>query len=200
MIVAILVAEAAFWSFLLGGLALRYLVKARRVSSLVLAAVPLVDLVLIVLIASDAARGAEPTQAHALATMYLGITVAFGHPIIRRTDAWFRYRFAGGPKPIKPPKGSTAEVRALWQEWFRLVVAVFIAATCLLGMIALEGWHLPESAADAADHPYWAALLLMAFIVAVWFLAGPAFAGRGDRAPEPHSKTYERSNHAPTRR
>jgi hypothetical protein len=200
VIVAILVAEAAFWIFLLGGLALRYLMKARRLSTVALAAVPLVDVVLVVLIASDAAQGAEPTQAHALATIYLGVTVAFGHPIIRRTDAWFRYRFVGGPKPIKPPKGSTAEVRALWREWLRVVVSALIAAACLLGMIALEGGHLPRSIADVADHPYWAALMLIAFIVAVWFLAGPAFAGRGRPAPVSHPTSNEPSEHARARR
>ena len=36
MIAAIVAAEVAFWVFLLGGLALRYLVRARRLSTVVL--------------------------------------------------------------------------------------------------------------------------------------------------------------------
>lgn len=200
MIVAILAAEAAFWTFLLGGLALRYLAKARRLSTLVLTAVPLIDLALLALIAVDTARGAEPTQAHAFATMYLGVTVAFGHPIIRRTDAWFRFRFAGGPKPVKPPKGSTEQVRALWLEWFRLVVAALIAAGCLLGMIAIEGGQVPIDVDEAATHPYWATLILLAIIVIVWFLAGPAFAGRGKDVSRLDPPPNERSGHDAVRR
>ncbi|NDK91501.1 hypothetical protein GYA93_18235 [Gordonia desulfuricans] len=180
MIAAIIVAEIAFWVLLLAGLALRYVARARRLSTLVLAAVPVVDLALLVLVAVDVTRGAPPTRPHAFAALYLGITVAFGHHIIQRTDAWFRYRFAGGPKPLKAPKGSTAEVHAIWREWFRVVLAAALGASCLLIMIALEGWHTPASVDDAATHPYWATLLLLPIITAVWFLAGPAFAGRGD--------------------
>jgi hypothetical protein len=180
VIAAIIAAEVTFWALLLGGLALRYLVRVRRLSSVVLAAVPLVDLALVVLVAIDVLRGAEPTQAHALAAMYLGISVAFGPPIIRRADAWFRYRFADGPRPSKPPRGSSAAARALWREWIRLVFGALIAGACLLAMIVLEGRHVPTSLEEAATSPYWAGLLLLAMITFVWFLAGPAFAGRGD--------------------
>lgn len=180
MIAAIIATEVAFWVLLLGGLALRYLSRVRSLSTVVLAAVPLVDLVLLILVGVDVMRGAEPTRPHAFAALYLGITVAFGHHIVQRTDAWFRYRFAGGPRPSKPPKGSTAEVRALWNEWFRVLLAAAIGAACLLVMIALEGWHVPAGVDAAATHPYWATILLLPNIIVIWFLAGPAFAGRGD--------------------
>ncbi|WP_116114031.1 hypothetical protein [Austwickia chelonae] len=180
MIAAIVSAEVMFWVLLFGGLGLRYLLRAHRLSTLVLAGVPLVDLALLVLVAIDVMRGAEPTRPHAFAALYLGVTIAFGHHIIQATDAWFRYRFADGPKPFKPPKGSTAEVRAIWHEWLRVVLAAAIGAVCLLVMIALEGWHVPTSIDSATQHPYWATLLLLPTITAGWFLAGPAFAGRGD--------------------
>lgn len=189
MIAAIIAAEVAFWVLLLAGLALRYLVRAWRLSTLVLACVPLVDLALLVLVAVDVMRGTPPTRSHAFAALYLGITVAFGHHIIQRTDAWFRYRYAGGSKPLKAPKGSREEVRAIWGEWFRIVLAAAIGATCLLVMIALEGWHIPASTDAAATHPYWATLLLLPIITAVWFLAGPAFAGRGDPTRDRQSAT-----------
>jgi hypothetical protein len=182
VIAAIVAAEVAFWVILLGGLALRYLVRARRLSTIVLLGVPLVDVALLVLVAVDVASGAQPTQPHAFAALYLGITVAFGHSIIRRVDAWFRHRFAGGPKPEKPPKGSTAEVRAIWAEWLRVVLAAAIGAACLLAMVAIEGWRVPAGVDAAAEHPYWATLLLLPIVTVVWFLAGPAFAGRGDPA------------------
>ncbi|GAB3714948.1 hypothetical protein [Mariniluteicoccus flavus] len=124
-------------------------------------------------------RGAEPTRPHAFAALYLGITVAFGRHIIDRTDARFHHRFAHGPKPLKAPKGSTAEVREIWQDWLRVLLAAAIGAVCLLIMIALAGWRVPTSIDDAATHPYWDTMLLLPLITGVWFLAGPAFAGAG---------------------
>lgn len=173
MIVAIAAAEVAFWILLGGGLALRYLARARRISTVVLLAVPLVDLALVGLVAVDVLRGAAPRADHGLAVMYLGVTVAFGHPIVRWADSWFAYRFAGGPRPRKPAKGSAAYVRATWQEWLRVLAAAAIAAACLLLMIAFAGWRVPTSIDDAATHPYWSTVLLVGLVTIVWFIAGP---------------------------
>jgi len=186
MITAIIGAEIAFWVLLFGGLALRYLASAGHLSSVVLAGVPLVDLSLVILVAVDVVGGAEPTGAHALAAVCLGFTVAFGHAIIGRMDAWFRYRFAGGLKPGKPVEGSTEYVRSFWVEWFRLLLAACIAAVCLLAMIALDGWHVPSSIDDAWDHPYWAALVILAIVSVAWFIFGPASVKKDATSQESH--------------
>ncbi|MGK4064621.1 hypothetical protein AB0Y14_00945 [Rothia sp. HC945] len=182
MIIAIVGAEIAFWVLLLGGLAVRYLLNARRASSVILASVPLVDLALVILVTTDLLRGAQPTHAHALAAVYLGVTVAFGHQIIGRVDAWFRYRFANGPKPLKPPKGSTSEVKAIWGEWLRVLLAAVIAAVCLFIMIIIDGGTIPHSIDSISKHPYWGILHTIGVVTGIWFLAGPAFAGSGDPA------------------
>lgn len=180
MLGAIVAAEAAFWLFLLGGLAVRYIVKLQRASSVLLTCVPLVDVVLIVLVTMDLAGGADPGRVHALAAMYLGFTVAFGPATISWADAWFRYRFADGPRPRKPPKGSRRSVRAQWREWLRVVLAAAIAAVGMTVMIIAEGSPLPSSFVAVASHPIWASLQTLGLVVVIWFLAGPAFAGRGD--------------------
>ncbi|WP_166973339.1 hypothetical protein [Brevibacterium atlanticum] len=197
MIIAIIGAEIAFWVLLLGGLATRYLLGARRVSSVILACVPLIDLALVVLVSVDLLRGAEPTHAHALAAVYLGLTVAFGHQIIGRVDVWFRYRFANGPKPVKPPEGSTEEVKAIWAEWLRVLLAAAIAAVCLVIMIAVDGGAIPESISTISKHPYWGILHTIGIVTGIWFLAGPAFAGTGDPAldrPENRKTEVQRSD------
>lgn len=185
MIVAIVVAEVLFWVFLLGGLALRYILRARRASTVVLAAVPLVDVALLVFVTIDIADGAAPSQPHALAALYLGFTVAFGHSVVRWADVRFRHRFAGGPAPTKPQQGSPAAVRALWIEWVRVLLAAVIAVVGLLAMIMADGGGLPSSIEAAAEMPYWATIMLLGVVVAVWFLAGPAFAGRGREPQRP---------------
>lgn len=179
MIAVIFAAEAAFWVFLVAGLAVRYLARQEQLSIWLLRCVPLVDVVLVALVAVDLARGAEPSRAHALAAVYLGFTVAFGHATISWADAWFRYRFSGGPRPNKPAKGSRQEVLALWREWLRVLLGSAIACGLLLVMLAIEGSIVPRSAEEAGQHPYWSTMSLLGIVTAIWFLAGPAFAGRG---------------------
>ena len=181
MITAIISAEIAFWILVLAGFSLRYIVRASRLSTFVLALVPFVDFVLIALVSVDLALGGEPTRSHAFAALYLGITLAFGKPLIRWADGWFRYRFDGGPKPTKPAKGSRAEVKALWAEWFRLLCGFLIATSCILAMLAFEGWWIPSSFGEASEDPFWSTVLLMGVVSVVWFLAGPGFAGAGRR-------------------
>lgn len=179
MIVAIVAAEVAFWVVVVTGLALRYLARAPRAGGVVLAAVPLVDLALVVFVAVDVAHGAPPTVGHALAAVYLGATLAFGRPLVHAADVRFAHRFAGGPAPVRPAKGSRAAVRALWVEWARVVVAAVIAAVGLGVLLLVEGHGLPRDLDEAGAHPYWGTLLLLASVTGIWFLAGPAFAGRG---------------------
>ncbi|WP_299049934.1 hypothetical protein [uncultured Nocardioides sp.] len=185
MIAAIVAAEVAFWVFLLGGLTARYVLRLRRPSSVLLVCVPLVDVVLLLVVGVDVARGAEPTRAHALAAVYLGFTVAFGHSVVRWADVRFAHRFADGPAPSSPSKGSPAAVRALWVEWSRVVVASVLACGALLAMVAAGGEPVPTTLDEASTHPYWSTMLLLGLVTAIWFLAGPAFAGRGKAVPSP---------------
>jgi hypothetical protein len=182
VIAAIVAAEVAFWVVLISGLVARYVARRERLSRVLLLCVPGVDLLLVTFVGIDIARGAEPSRGHALAAVYLGVTVAFGHAIITWADARFRHRFAGGPRPQKPPKGSRQEARAVWREWLRLVLAVGIASALLLVMIALEGEGAPSSTDELGRDPYWGTMATMGVVTAIWFLAGPAFQGRGDPA------------------
>ena len=45
---------------------------------------------------TDPGTGGTPGMTHSLAAAYLGISVAFGPHLVRRADAWFAHRFAGG--------------------------------------------------------------------------------------------------------
>ncbi|MGC5166294.1 hypothetical protein [Luteimicrobium sp. DT211] len=182
ILAGIATSEVAFWVVLALALAARYVLRRDRLSTALLRTLPAIDLALLVFVATDLARHADPTSSHALAASYLGFTVAFGGPLVRWADARFAHRFAGGPRPVKPPKGSATYVRGLWLEWFRALAAAGISVA-ILTLLALGIRHQPVPATldDAAADPLWAHVVLLGIVVVVWFLAGPAFARRTDR-------------------
>jgi hypothetical protein len=186
----ILAAEVAFWVLLIGGLVVRYLVKARRLSTILLLAVPLVDLALLVLTALDVASGVEPNFSHVLATLYLGITVAFGHAIIARADGWFAWRFAGAARPARPPRRGPGQVRRLWVEWFRVVLAWFISSTGI-AMLALVSSTPPPTSVEAVwDAPLWSVVARFTAVVGIWLIAGPLYASLFEASGEPTARDH----------
>jgi len=111
LVLVIVAAEIAFWVLLVGGLAARYLLRRRRLSTALLIGAPLVDLVLLVATVIDLGRGTTATSAHGLAAAYIGFSVAFGPSLIRWADERFAHRFAGGPPPWRPPRGGRERTR-----------------------------------------------------------------------------------------
>lgn len=182
IIAGIIASEVAFWIVLAAALSVRYLAHRRRASTALLVALPLIDVALLAFVAIDLGRGAEPTQTHALAACYLGFTVAFGHPLVRWADRRFAHRVAGAALPPKPAKGSRDYVHGLWIEWLRVVLAAAIALAILAALAVLvKGESIPSSLDDAAENPLWSQAITLGMVVAIWFLAGPAFARRRDR-------------------
>ncbi|MGW3294155.1 hypothetical protein ACWC9S_09325 [Streptomyces xiamenensis] len=123
MIVSLIIgAEIAFWVVLAAGLAVRYALRRPRAGGLLLLCVPLIDLVLLTATALDLRGGAEPQWSHTLAVLYLGFTVGYGHYLIRWADGWAAHRWAGAPRPAKPPRYGWARARHEWRLW-RLTLA-----------------------------------------------------------------------------
>jgi hypothetical protein len=131
-----------------------------------LAAVPLVDLVLLVATVLDLQRGAVATAAHGLAAAYIAFSVAFGHRTIRAMDARVAHRFAGGPAPEPTPRRGAEAVRHAWQEWRRALLAWSIAVGLLAAAVLLVG-----DVDRTRQLTGWIAWLSGALVV--WFLAGP---------------------------
>lgn len=166
-IVAVIIGcEIGLWVILLLGLVARYLLRLKRTSSVILALIPLVDLVLLVAVAIDMSRGTELGWVHIAAAYYLGVSVAFGPALVRYVDVRFAHRFAGGPPPAPKPRFGKAKHEALWQEWRRVVVAAVIASAVSLALIVFF--------ADArAQEMLWWSIGRAWFIVGLWFVFGP---------------------------
>lgn len=158
--------EVGFWLLLGAGLALRYLARLRRTSTVVLASVPLLDVALVVAVALDLGRGTPAGTIHGLGAIYLGGSVAFGPTMVRWADVRFAHRFAGGPPPRKLPKHGPERLDHLWREWYRVVNAAVIASVTLLGLALIF--------ADGAQDPklYWWIGRCWS-VVGIWFVAGP---------------------------
>ncbi len=163
MIGAFIVAcEVGFWVFVVSGLAVRYLAGRRWLGAALLAMTPVVDLALIVATVVDLRAGAPVGFFHGLAAVYVGVSVAFGHRMIRWADERFAYRFAGGPLPQGPPKYGREHARYERGGWYRHLLAWCIGSALLAGM----AWFVGDPDATGA---LLGEAALWAFIVAIDF-------------------------------
>jgi hypothetical protein len=139
LLVFIVGCEIAFWVFLLAGLAVRYLARMPRLSALLLAFVPLIDLFLLGATVIHLRSGAVADQTDGLAAAYIGFSVAFGPSLIRRMDARFAYRFAGGPRPPRPARYGREKASHEWREFRKALLAWGVSCALLLGGLFLVG-------------------------------------------------------------
>jgi hypothetical protein len=139
IVTLIIACEVGFWVLLAAGLALRYLAKMPRTSVAVLLCEPLLEVVLLVVTAVDLKNGAQPDWKHGLAAVYIGFSAGMGHHMVTRADAWVAYRFAGGPRPAKAPRGGSARTAYEWKTAGRFTVASLIAIALLQAAIWYVG-------------------------------------------------------------
>ncbi|GAB2740218.1 hypothetical protein GCM10027174_12030 [Salinifilum aidingensis] len=136
MLVGLIVGcEIGFWALLLAGLAARYLARRNRLSTALLAAIPLVDVVLLLASVADLRTGGAASPVHGIAAIYLGVTVVLGPAMVRRADEHFAHRFAGGPPPTRAPRTGRARARHERRQWLRHLAAWTLGA--LIGGVFL---------------------------------------------------------------
>ncbi|HQF02949.1 MAG TPA: hypothetical protein PLA46_03040 [Phycicoccus sp.] len=158
MILTIIVTcEIAFWVVILLGLALRYPLRRPRAGLVMLALVPLVDLILLLAVALNLRSGATATFAHSLAALYLGFSIAYGHRLIRWADIRFAHRFAGGPAPAK--LHGTAYMRLCWADVARTALAA--ATACAMTWLLIAWVGEPDRTEALASTYQWASFILM---------------------------------------
>lgn len=189
IIVGIIACEIGFWVVLALGLAARYGLRLKRTSTVILLVVPVLDVLLLSLIAGDIIlRGATAEFAHGLGAIYLGVTVAFGHQIIRAIDARFAHRFAGAPAPTKVPPRGPAKVAHEWRQWLRMLLAAVIATVVLGGIILLAADPVRTASLEGWIGRVWLA-------TAIWLVGWPVWEtlrGSGD-ATTPDARGSDRS-------
>ncbi|MDX2938037.1 hypothetical protein [Streptomyces ipomoeae] len=185
MIVALIIAcEVGFWVLLALALAVRYLLKWRRTSVVLLLCEPMLELVLFVVTAIDLKNGAEPGWEHGLAALYIGFTVGYGHYTIHWLDGHAAHRLGGGPRPPAPPKYGRARARHEGKLWLRTVLATAVALALLQGAV----WYVGDDGDVESLRSFQGAALRAAGIhglVALAYLIWPKKAPEGEKdSPE----------------
>ena len=135
ILAAIIVCEVAFWVAIVAGLATRYLLRKPRLGATFLVLAPVIDVVLLALVAVDLSRGATATWHHGLAAIYIGVSVAYGRRMVAWADVRFAQLVAGGPPPEKLT-GLRYTLKC-WRDAGLTLLAVAIAAAILGGMVLL---------------------------------------------------------------
>lgn len=163
MLALIVACEIAFWILLLLGLTARYLLRARKLSTVLLICVPLVDVLLLAASVLDLRSGAEASTPHGLAAIYIGVSVAFGGQMVRWADQRFAHRFAGGPSRVRPPKTGREHAAHERRQWLRHLLA-YVVGAAVLGLFTLLVGDYGRMA------PIWRPMLGWGVVVVVDFL------------------------------
>ena len=140
MLLAVIAAcEIGFWVLLAAGLVTRYLLRRPKAGLVLLAAVPLVDVVLLVASVVDIHRGTAPSFKHSLAAIFVGVSVGFGHQSLKWADKWAAHFLAGAPRPVKPPKKGSERALLERAGWFRHLLAYVVGVGIMIGLGLLSG-------------------------------------------------------------
>ncbi len=180
MILAIIIAcEVGFWVILAAGLIARYPLRRPRLGAALLAATPVVDVILLAASVIDLRGGATASVAHGVAAVYIGVSLAFGHAMVTWADERFAHRFAGGPPPRRPPRTGVAHARQARRGWLRHLTAWAIGSA-LLGAAALLVADGDRTAALIDVGLTWSVVLLVHFVMSFRYSLWPRPGGVSD--------------------
>jgi hypothetical protein len=172
LIALIVAAEIAFWLTLLSGLATRYVLRRPRLGLALLAATPAIDLALLAATTIDLRRGGEAALPHALAAVYIGVSVAWGRRLVDWADVRFAHRFADGPPPERPPRWGRAHAAHQRREWLRHLTA-WGTGTAILGIGVLVVGDLDRAMALLNVAALWTLILAIDFAVSFSYALWP---------------------------
>ncbi|SCF21210.1 hypothetical protein GA0074695_4382 [Micromonospora viridifaciens] len=172
MLALIVACEIGFWVLLLLGLAARYLLRARKLSTVLLICVPLVDVLLLAASVLDLRGGAEAEAAHGLAAIYIGVSVAFGGQMLRWADDRFAHRFAGGPSPKRPRKTGLEHAAHERRQWLRHLLAYAVAAA-VMGLFTLLVGEPTRVATMWGPMGAWGIVLIIDFLISFSYTLAP---------------------------
>lgn len=167
----IIFCEIAFWVVILLGLVTRYIFKRKNLGLFFLALTPVLDLILLVSTILDLYHGATAELPHAIAAVYIAVSIVFGKSMIQWADERFQYYIMKeGPKPYKP-KG-IAYAKQYGKSWVKHLIS-YILGTGILHLIIFI-IHNPKRT-EAMDDVInlWTIVIIIDLIIAISYFIWP---------------------------
>lgn len=163
MIIGIIfLCEILFWLAIIIGLSVRYIGKNEKLGFKILTLVPLIDLILLITAGYDMYMGATASIAHALAGVYIGVSLVFGKSMIQWADDRFLYYIVkNGEKPKKLVGSDYAKSQL--KGWLKHVLA-FIICSMLLMLTVFIVNDVPKTKALTDIITLWLAIIGLDFI------------------------------------
>lgn len=167
----IVACEIAFWIVIVLGLVTRYIFKRKRLGLFFLALTPVIDLVLLIVTGIDLSNGAVATQAHALAAIYIGVSIAYGKSMIQWADERFQYYFLKqGSKPIQ--RYGMEHAKHQVKGWLLHLLAYLIGVG-LLGLIIFWIDDFSRTEVMGQTIRVWSVILGIDFLISFSYLIWP---------------------------
>ncbi len=163
--------EIGFWVVIALGLITRYIFKRERLGFFFLALTPVVDLILLTVPATDLYNGANATQVHAIAAIYLGSSITFGKSMIRWADERFRYYIQKtGTKPVR--KAGFEHARHSMKGTLQHLLAYIIGGAFMIAMIYFIG-DPARTEVLSATLKVWTLVLGIDFVISISYFVWP---------------------------
>lgn len=163
--------EIAFWIVIVAGLIVRYVFQMPRLGLFFLALTPVLDLILLIAASVDLMRGAVATTAHAIAAIYIAVSIVFGKQMIRWADERFRYYIMRqGNKPSK--LCGYAYSRKYFKDWLKHVLA-YVLGTGLLWVVIFLVNNADRTEALSGTIKLWSLIVVIDLIISITYFIWP---------------------------
>ena len=167
----IVACEVGFWIVIALGLFTRYVLKKDKLGVFFLALTPVIDFILFMITGLDLYKGATATTAHAIAAVYIGVSIGYGKSMIAWADERFRYYVTKeGTKPIKRV-GMEYSIHYV-KGGVKHVLSYVIGAGLLAGVIYFIN-DSSRTEALAVVLRIWTMVLAVDLLVAISYLIWP---------------------------
>ena len=102
----------------------------------------------------------------------IGVSVAAGRQLIGWADRQVAYRFAGAPKPRRPPRYGPEHARRERVGWYRHALAWAVGcALLLLACLLVGSWHRTTALTGTAA--VWTVVLAIDFLISFSYTLWP---------------------------
>ena len=163
--------EIAFWIVIAAGLIVSYVFQMPGLGLFFLALTPVLDLLLLIAASVDLMRGALATTAHAIAAIYIAVSVVFGKQMIRWADERFRYYIMRqGNKPSKLYGYFYSQ--KYFKDWLKHVLA-YVLGTGLLWIVIFLVNNADRTEALSGTIKLWSLVVGIDLVISITYFIWP---------------------------